>query len=318
MGVSALRENISRKIFGNFRGVKFPQAILLAGPSGSGKESIGKYLAGSILCEGDSPPCESCPSCTMYRRDSHPSFIDISPEGGKVIKAERIRNLKKELRLKEFYGNRRTILIQRTETLTKSGANSLLKILEEPPKNSHFILTASSPGKIPPTVRSRCIHVNVPPFNQDELQHIGAEEFGKTSEIEVARAAKLSCGNLDLFRHLLSGKGIRIPSLLGAILDKDGKRLTGILSTFRDNEDFRLGMIVLKRILLDLILLSKGENKCIIIDEIREGKVDPISLFPRKLEESFHILSSLESLPVQVNRPLVCQSVLLSLFNQEV
>jgi len=311
--VKISRERIVRNILEKFNKGSFPQALLLFGPAGSSKFSIGKKLAESILCEGKVFPCPGCPSCRMFRSSIHPSYLELRGDEKGIIKANAVRTLKRELNLKGFFGVRRAIFIHPGEGMTKSAANSLLKMLEEPPRGVHFLVTASSPGKIPLTIRSRCILVSIPPFGEEELRRYGSSEYPEKKKEEISRASGESFGHLDLFRELASGSVREGKEIYRAIVSGDRRKIGEIASTFRDEESARRGMIILKRVLLDLLLLSRGEKKCIIIDEIREGKGKNQKIDQRKIEKFFHILSSLERMPPQVNRALVCETILLSL-----
>jgi len=311
--VKISREGIVNKILESFYRERFPQAILLFGPAGTSKFSLGKELAQAILCEGSDFPCPGCPSCRMFSSSIHPSYLELRGNEKGVIRADGIRSLKRELHLKGFFGKKRVIFIHPGEGMTKSAGNSLLKMLEEPPRGVHFIITASSPGKIPLTVRSRCILLTVPPFGEEELKKYGKSEYPERKSNEIARAAEESFGHIDLFRELASGSMRGGGEIYRAIVKGDRKKIGEIASTFRDEESGRRGMIILKRVLLDLLLLSIGEKKSIIIDEIREGKDKIQKIDHRKIEEFFHILSSLERMPPQANRALVCETILLSL-----
>jgi DNA polymerase-3 subunit delta' len=74
-------------------------------------------------------------------------------------------------------------------------ANSLLKLLEEPPDSTRFILTSSEPGRLLPTVRSRCLPLHLAPLPRDEVRRFLVQEAG-VGEAEAARAAGLSQGSI--------------------------------------------------------------------------------------------------------------------------
>jgi len=113
---------------------KLAHAYLFAGPEGVGKKKTAQILAKSLNC-------------------NYP-FI-LSPIG-ESIKIEQIRQLQKDIHLKPADGQKKVYLLEEAEKMTEQAANSLLKILEEPPEYALLILLTSSPELILPTIRSRC------------------------------------------------------------------------------------------------------------------------------------------------------------------
>lgn len=114
-----------------------PQCLLVVAPAGSGKEYLLQNLARNVL------------------GDHHVGrLFDIAPEDGKkAIGIDIIRNLKLSLRLKS--SKKRVILVGHAELLTTEAQNSLLKLIEEPPANVHFMLATPNIGDMLETVRSR-------------------------------------------------------------------------------------------------------------------------------------------------------------------
>ena len=142
-----------------------------------GKEGIGKFnfaikFAKSYLCQkplSNHLPCEACSSCEWFP-DSHPDFKHIAPIENeddalskrktvrkKNILIDQIRELSEYLELSIHQENgRRVILIEPADALNQAASNALLKILEEPPENTLFILVTSKTQKLIATIRSRC------------------------------------------------------------------------------------------------------------------------------------------------------------------
>ncbi|STX51341.1 DNA polymerase III, delta' subunit [Legionella busanensis] len=113
----------------------------------------------TLLCKQDNQPCGSCKSCILNNQGMHPDLYQIKPEKvGGVIKVEQIRDLHLTLYTSPQVSENKVILILNAERMNHAAANSLLKILEEPPANIYFILTIESISTLPATIFSRCQH----------------------------------------------------------------------------------------------------------------------------------------------------------------
>ena len=181
-------------------------AYLFLGPNGSAKEALALKFSAYLNCnEVTINPCGKCSSCkrivAFQHENSHlivpmPSdkqlsesdkqntflsemkfksnnpFHKISIPKSKTIPISLIRNLKKELFLKSVDSGRKIVLIFDAHKLCvgdASSANAILKILEEPPANTTFILVSDHKGELLPTILSRCQIINFPPLQNEEI-----------------------------------------------------------------------------------------------------------------------------------------------------
>ena len=158
---------------------ELPGALLLGGQAGLGKRDTALFLARAILCESTRAAmgaCGTCPSCLLLAAGTHPDFRQVElateeePENdadepasakkpSKQISVERIRLLADFVTTTAHRGGAKVILIAPAEALHPSASNALLKMLEEPPGNTRFLLVSHQPERLLPTVRSRCVHV---------------------------------------------------------------------------------------------------------------------------------------------------------------
>lgn len=157
------------------RKTRLPHAILLKGKAGIGKHAFAVSLSKSLLCkqaQEDQPACDQCSSCQWFEEGSHPDYRWITPEEdtsskksnrNKPITVAQIRQLFDYLSLSNHQvDGYRVILVSPAEALNIASANALLKMLEEPPANTLFILVASQPQQLLPTIRSRCQAIDLP------------------------------------------------------------------------------------------------------------------------------------------------------------
>lgn len=152
---------------------RLPHALLLTGSPGLGKDQFAESLAGLLLCESprisNSIPhaCGTCQGCHWLAGNNHPDFRRVAPEGddeeegkekkrgARQIRIDSIRELEDFVFVGSHRHGKRVIVINQADAMNAAAANSLLKILEEPPATVYFILTTSHPRRLLPTVRSR-------------------------------------------------------------------------------------------------------------------------------------------------------------------
>lgn len=162
-----------------------PHALLLHGPAGVGKLDLAIELARWALCQQPTRDgaCGVCDACNWFDQGNHPDFRRVEPvepvepeaekdnaapekkapkKGGRIIKVEAVREITEFLNLTAHRGGWRVALIQPAEFMNPAAANALLKTLEEPPARVLLLLVSHQPGRLLPTVISRCRKVAVP------------------------------------------------------------------------------------------------------------------------------------------------------------
>ncbi|NLN06165.1 MAG: DNA polymerase III subunit delta' [Firmicutes bacterium] len=169
--VHTLQEAVRRR--------KTAHAYLFSGPEGIGKKTIAAALAAALNClHPELAGCGNCPSCLAAAKKTHPDIHWLGPEG-KSVRIEQIRAVKKYAHLKPRQGRFQIFIIDQADTMTLEAANSLLKVLEEPPAGTVIVLLSSRPGDLPETVCSRCQHYPVGRLDQDStvdlLRYCGLE-----------------------------------------------------------------------------------------------------------------------------------------------
>jgi|LWDU01.1.fsa_nt_gi DNA polymerase-3 subunit delta' len=196
-----------------------PHALLLRGRAGVGKLDFAIQLSHALLCQQSSieQACGTCSSCLWLGEGTHPDFKLISPEddsnresytkkktGKKTqISVDQIRQLNDYLSLSTHQvKGRRIILITPAEALNLASANALLKMLEEPPANTLFLLVASQPQRLLPTIMSRCQVVDFPiPAKADAMAWL-AEQGVHNPEAILAYAGGAPLAALQMQSQL--------------------------------------------------------------------------------------------------------------------
>ncbi len=136
---------------------RMPHAIIIEGEDGTGKHTLAKYIAKAFVCQNKSAPCEACRDCHLADVGTHPDIEWIAPEEKKKsVSVDKIRTLKALSYTSSHTSDGRVFIIDKADTMNAASANSLLKVLEEPPSKLLFILLCESSGKLLETVVSRC------------------------------------------------------------------------------------------------------------------------------------------------------------------
>ena len=136
-------------------------AWLITGPPGSGRSVAALCFAAALQCVSDGVPgCGECRACTTTMAGTHADVRRIIPEGLSIGVGE-MRNIVQIASRRPGTGRWQIVLIEYADRLTEGAANALLKVVEEPPPSTVFLLCAPSvdPEDIAITLRSRCRHV---------------------------------------------------------------------------------------------------------------------------------------------------------------
>jgi DNA polymerase III subunit delta' len=139
-----------------------PPSMILAGPEGVGKRLAALALAQLLNCQAPSasadPPdaCGECASCRRIARGVHADILVIEPGETGTIKIDQIREAVERSAYRPFEGRRRVVIVDDADAMVPDAQSALLKILEEPPPSSVFVLVTSRPDMLLITVRSRC------------------------------------------------------------------------------------------------------------------------------------------------------------------
>lgn len=133
-----------------------PQALLLSGGSLAEKNAFALSLANQLLCETQNQ-CGHCASCRWVNKGQHPDLLMvIKEEKSDSIKIDDVRQIIAQCAQASHQGNYRVIVFSPADAMPVGAQNALLKILEEPPAKTVFILVSEYPSLLAPTLRSRC------------------------------------------------------------------------------------------------------------------------------------------------------------------
>ena len=170
-----------------------PHALLFTGPSGIGRKKVANVLAQTLLCEKSHPACGECSSCLAVEREKSLHILYIQPDG-LYIKVNSIREINRFVSLQSF-APARLIIIDSAHQMNLQAANSLLKILEEPPANVYFILISSHLSALPVTIRSRVQTLRFFPLKPEDIYKV--MQINEVKRTDAQRTSPISSINLE-------------------------------------------------------------------------------------------------------------------------
>jgi DNA polymerase III subunit delta' len=178
-------------------------AWLITGPPGSGRSIAALCFAAALQCTSDGVPgCGECRACTTTMAGTHADVRRIIPEG-LSIGVDEMRNIVQIASRRPGTGRWQIVLIEDADRLTEGAANALLKVVEEPPPSTVFLLCAPSvdPEDIAITLRSRCRHVALVTPPVEAIAQVLIDADGLPAE-NARWAAAVSGGHVGRARRL--------------------------------------------------------------------------------------------------------------------
>jgi DNA polymerase-3 subunit delta' len=189
---------------------KLHHAWLLAGPKGVGKASFAHAAARRVLAEAAGPPFDlpgietpdEHPMVKLIEAGSHPDMRwleraenERTGNLNRNISVDQVRELGAFLTLTPALSPWRVAVIDTVDELEAAGANALLKMLEEPPANTIFLLVSHAPGRLLPTIRSRCRRLEFQPLDDDVMASILEARVPDLTPAERHKIVTMSFGS---------------------------------------------------------------------------------------------------------------------------
>ncbi len=216
---------------------RLPHAFLIGGPEGVGKATIAYRIARFVLAypEPDKQPrqdlsvAEDHPVSRQVAALSHPDLLVLrrvmNEESKKLYTEIRVGDVR---RIVSFFGSTpafggyRVCIVDSIEEMNPSGLNALLKLVEEPPAKSIFLIISHAPGRVMATIRSRCQRMRLNPLSTEEVSRAVTALAARMPELphaQIPDAAAASGGSVRRALELLLGEGLEVRSLSTEMLE---------------------------------------------------------------------------------------------------
>ncbi len=241
---------------------KISHAYIFSGPTGVGRKMAALNFAKALNCLDlkDGEPCGACIPCRKIDASNHPDVFIFSPEKeGSGIGIDKIRSIIKDIGLKAYEGRKKVYIIDGADSITRQGANALLKTLEEPPSDSVLILIAENASALLPTIQSRAERVRFFPLAAEDISGI------------LIRGYKLDKDKADLLSRISAGSaGKAIKYSDSGFFEKRGRIISSLekkesimdmdFDTF-SKPDMNLALEVMLAWYRDILIMKFGGGK---------------------------------------------------------
>ena len=226
------QEHILRALENSIKHNKLHQAYIFSGTRGVGKTTIARVFAKCLNCQnGEMPqlvPCDQCSACLEIKAGRHIEFLEVDAASRTGV--DDMRELLESVQYKPANARFKIYLIDEVHMLSKSSFNALLKTLEEPPPHVIFLMATTEVEKVPKTVLSRCLQLNLKVIPEtkiyDHLESLLKLESIKYDEESVRLIANSAKGSIRdgltlLDQAIAHGNGLldaeEVKALLGTI-----------------------------------------------------------------------------------------------------
>jgi DNA polymerase III delta prime subunit len=219
-------------------------AIILHGPSTQLLRDTATRVAKTLNCLNNSTG-DDCAACQRIDRRTHPDvhFIEAAADK-KMISIEQIRAIVDEASLRPYEGRNKVFVIWPADGLSVAGSNSLLKTLEEPSRDTAFLLITRSPDLLLPTIRSRCQQV----YLGDTTRVLtGPRESLRIRQVALMEEGDELAGNIIELLHRFATKG-------------ESAALLALAALVYDHEEVKDSIALLGSVLCDVIALDPKES----------------------------------------------------------
>lgn len=228
-----------RELIGAYGSQRFHHAWLIGGPKGIGKATLAFRFARFALAHPDrfSPAVAAAeslavapehPVARQVAAGAHPNILHLRrPWDDKGKRFKQALPVEEVRRTVSFFGTTasgagwRICIVDAADDMNASSANALLKILEEPPANSLFLVLSHAPGRLLPTIRSRCRRLDLMPLPQAVLeQALPAVSGERPDAATLADVARFADGSLRSALLLMGGEGLAVNRGFLALTDR--------------------------------------------------------------------------------------------------
>lgn len=239
---------------------RLAQSLLFLGPEGVGKKLVALEFAKFLLCKSPQADqaCEHCPSCLGVASSNHPDLHIIAQESMEWIKIDQVREFQSQAYLSAYSSKYKVFIIDNAHMLTLEAANSLLKLMEEPPRGSLIILITNKIDSCPATIVSRCQRIYFSSLKLQEVCEFLTQNQGLDSR-KASLLAHFSQGSIQQALSFLSQEGFsdNRERILEMLAPKSANRAPNFVAEL-DRKQSQVTIEMMLLLFRDILLLKIG------------------------------------------------------------
>lgn len=235
-----------------------PHALLIAGEPGIGKKTLANIIARALVCASDNSPCETCDACYKSKNGIHPDIVRIDGEKSDI---KAIRNLKCDALLRPNDSERKVYIIDNAGALRHDSQDAFLKILEEPPHFTFFIILCYNLSDLLPTIVSRAARISLSPLSDEDMLRVIEEKLPDIPETERKMLVKTSGGVCSFLINEESGEASdAATTIASALISRNELDIFKAVSALekRDRDFISDALKELTVIIRDACVISSG------------------------------------------------------------
>ncbi len=226
-------------------------------------ENFSYCYAQRLLCTNNSyKPCKTCIQCQKVTLLKH-SDLHIYPKNNKNIVVDDIKDLIENINLTPIESNIKVFILNDFSTATTQAQNKLLKILEEPPKNTYIFLNVTNINKVLPTVISRCKKIRLLPLSKNEIQN-GLNNY---SNEKVSNIIDVCQGSLTKAVNYVENDDFSkiFEFCLNTLINmQDSRKLIKFSNLFNNNKKhFEIALEIFESFFRDVLMLRLNKNELV-------------------------------------------------------
>ncbi|MBE7044513.1 MAG: hypothetical protein E7397_03215 [Ruminococcaceae bacterium] len=197
-GYQIFHEALMKTLIQNVRTKQNAHAYIFEGEPGVGKLPAVRLFAASLVCENtNAAPCGSCPACIGAKAETNPDIRYIDTGDKKSIGVNQIREIITDAYVRPFESRKKVYVISEGDALTEEAQNAFLKVLEEPPQYTVFVILVSKASMLLQTIHSRCAVIRFPPLDRQTMLSYIEETYPDANREFLLRYAGGIPGNVD-------------------------------------------------------------------------------------------------------------------------
>lgn len=244
---------------------RFPHALLIEGEPGTGRRTLAGILARAAVCRAEDPAARPCGVCAACRKSDPPDVFRYGGEGA-ALNVDAVRQMREQAFILPHESPCQVMILEEAQAMLPPAQNALLKVLEEPPAHTRFILTCENRAQLLSTVLSRCVCVTLGPVEWEEAAPVLRARLPRATEEELRRAHGLFGGRIgQVIAGLEDGTFRRVTELVPrfalAVIAPQEAGLITLTGELENDRDLTAGVLEgLRLVFRDALVRQNGGN----------------------------------------------------------